>query len=150
LTNLLAPALLAVHVAVSLAGGALFGSLGVVGAAFIAPTLFAAVMLRTGAPEIAGHLGREVTRDALRFILAAGGCFGLGAALGTAVGSTLGGAMIAGLVGTVLYLGLLPFVAPTQVDVIPARPVLKLPAEPEVSCQSWLALSTKVGTAEVS
>lgn len=116
LVNLLAPALLVVHVAVSLAGGALFGSLGVVGAAFIAPALFAAVMLVKGAPEIAGHLAREISRDALRFVLAGGACFGLGAALGAAVGSTFGGAVIAGAVGTILYLGLLPFVAPTQVD----------------------------------
>jgi len=116
ITNLMAPPLLVVHVAVSLAGGALFGSLGVVGAAFVAPALFAAAMLRTGAPEIAGHLAREVSRDALRFILAAAACFGLGATLGTAVGSTFGGAVIAGFLGTVLYLGLLPFVAPTQVE----------------------------------
>jgi hypothetical protein len=127
LTNLLAPALLAVHVAVSLAGGALFGSLGVVGAAFIAPALFAAVMLAKGAPEIAGHLGREVSRDALRFVLAAAGCYGLGAALGAAVGSTLGAAVIAGTVGSILYLGLLPFIAPTQVDLFRRllRPLLK-------------------------
>src|SRR5215207_6982965 len=127
LTNLMAPALLAVHVAVSLAGGALFGSLGVVGAAFVAPSLFAAVMLRTGAPEIAGHLGREVSRDALRFILAAGACYGLGATVGTAFGSTFAGAAIAGLVGTVLYLGLLPFIAPTQVELFRRllRPLLR-------------------------
>jgi hypothetical protein len=116
LTNLLAPALLAVHVAVSLLGGALFGSLGVVGAAFVAPALFAAVMLARGAPEIAGHLAREVTRDALRFILAAAACYGLGASLGAAVGDTFAGAVVAGTVGSVLYLGLLPFIAPTQVD----------------------------------
>ncbi|HEU5252494.1 MAG TPA: lipid II flippase MurJ [Solirubrobacterales bacterium] len=127
LTNLLAPALLAVHFAVSLAGGELFGSLGVVGAAFVAPSLFAAVMLRTGAPEIAGHLGREVSRDALRFVVAAAACYGLGATLGAAVGSTLGAALIAGLVGTVLYLVLLPFVAPTQVELFRRllRPLLK-------------------------
>jgi peptidoglycan biosynthesis protein MviN/MurJ (putative lipid II flippase) len=127
LTNLLAPALLAVHVVVSVAGGALFGSLGVVGAAFIAPALFAAVMLAKGAPEIAGHLGREVSRDGLRFILAAGACYGLGAILGAAVGSTFGAAVIAGSVGTTLYVALLPFVAPTQVDLFLKllRPLLR-------------------------
>ncbi|HET9197655.1 MAG TPA: lipid II flippase MurJ [Solirubrobacterales bacterium] len=127
LTNLLAPALLAVHIAVSLAGGALFGSLGVVGAAFVAPALFAAVMLARGAPEIAGHLSREITRDALRFMLSAAACYGLGAILGAAVGSTLAGALIAGAVGTILYLGLLPFIAPTQVDLLRKllRPLLR-------------------------
>ena len=116
LVNLLAPALLAVHVAVSVAGGALFGSLGVVGAAFVAPALFAAVMLVKGAPEIAGHLSREISRDALRFVLSAAACYGLGAILGAAVGSTFGAAVIAGGIGTILYLGLLPFIAPTQVE----------------------------------
>jgi len=116
LTNLLAPALLVVHVVASVAGGALFGSLGVVGAAFIAPSLFAAVMLARGAPEIAGHLAREVSRDALRFILAASACYGLGAILGAAVGGTFAAALIAGAVGSVLYLGALPFIAPTEVD----------------------------------
>jgi peptidoglycan biosynthesis protein MviN/MurJ (putative lipid II flippase) len=127
LTNLLAPALLAVHVAVSVAGGALFGSLGVVGAAFVAPALFAAVMLAKGAPEIAGHLAREVSRDALRFLLSAAACYGLGATLGAAVGSTFGAAAIAGVVGTILYLGLLPFVAPTQVELFRRllRPLLR-------------------------
>ena len=84
----------------------------------LTPSLFAAVMLAKGAPEIAGHLAREVSRDALRFILLAGACYGLGATLGTAVGSTFGGAVVAGGVGTLLYLGLLPFVAPTQVDLV--------------------------------
>jgi peptidoglycan biosynthesis protein MviN/MurJ (putative lipid II flippase) len=118
LTNLLAPALLAVHVGASLIGGALFGSLGVVGAAFIAPTLFAIVMLVKGAPEIAGHLGREISRDALRLILAAAGCYGLGAALGSAVGSDFGSAIVSGVVGTALYAVLLPFIAPTQVSLV--------------------------------
>jgi peptidoglycan biosynthesis protein MviN/MurJ (putative lipid II flippase) len=117
-TNLLTPALLAVHVAASVLGGALFGAVGVVGAAFIAPLLFAATMLRTGAPEIAGHLARETGRDALRFLLLAAGCYGLGAGLGAALGSSLAAAMVAGGVGSVLYIALLPLVAPTQVDFV--------------------------------
>ena len=117
-TNLLTPALVAVHVAASLLGGALFGAVGVVGAAFVAPLLFAATMLRVGAPTIAGHLARETSRDALRFLLLAGGCYGLGAALGAALDSTVVGAMTAGAVGSVLYLALLPLVAPSQVEVV--------------------------------
>jgi hypothetical protein len=117
-TNLLTPALLAVHVGASLLGGALFGAVGVVGAAFVAPLLFAATMLRVGAPTIAGHLAREISRDALRFLLLAGGCFGLGGALGAALDSTLIGASVAGALGSVLYLALLPLVAPSQVDVV--------------------------------
>ncbi len=117
-TNLLTPALLAVHVAASLLGGALFGAVGVVGAAFVAPLLFAATMLWTGAPAIAGHLARETGRDALRFLLLAGGCYGLGAALGAEIDSTLIGATVAGALGSVLYLALLPLVARSQVDVV--------------------------------
>jgi peptidoglycan biosynthesis protein MviN/MurJ (putative lipid II flippase) len=117
-TNLLTPALLVVHVAASLLGGALFGAVGVVGAAFVAPLLFAATMLWIGAPTIAGHLARETSRDALRFLLLAGGCYGLGAALGAALGSTLISAMVAGALGSVLYLALLPLVAPSQVGVV--------------------------------
>jgi peptidoglycan biosynthesis protein MviN/MurJ (putative lipid II flippase) len=117
-TNLLTPALLAVHVGASLLGGALFGAVGVVGAAFVAPLLFAVTMLWSGAPEIAGHLARESGRDALRFILLAGGCYGLGAGLGVALGSSLGGALLAGAVGSGLYIALLPFVAPAQVETV--------------------------------
>jgi peptidoglycan biosynthesis protein MviN/MurJ (putative lipid II flippase) len=133
LTNLLAPALLAVHIAASVVGGALFGSLGVVGAAFIAPSLFACVMLAKGAPQIAGHLAREVGRDALRFMLAAAGCFGLGAMLGTALGDGLGAAVVAGGIGSALYLMLLPFIAPTQVNLVlnSLRPRLSRRAAPQ-------------------
>ncbi len=117
-TNLLTPALLAVHVGASILGGALFGAVGVVGAACVAPLLFAATMLRTGAPSIAGHLARETGRDALRFLLLAAGCYGLATGVGAAFGSTLVGAVVAGGLGSVLYLALLPLVAPSQVEVV--------------------------------
>jgi hypothetical protein len=47
--------------------------------------------------------------------------------LGAAVGSTFGAAAIAGVVGTILYLGLLPFIAPTQVELFRRllRPLLR-------------------------
>ncbi len=75
-------------------------------------------MLWTGAPAIAGHLARETSRDALRFLLLAAGCFGLSAGIGAALGSTLVGAMVAGALGSVLYLALLPLVAPSQVEAV--------------------------------
>ncbi len=71
-----------------------------------------------GAPSIAGHLARETSRDAFRFLLLAGGCYGLGAALGAALDNTLVGATAAGTLGSVLYLALLPLVAPSQVEVV--------------------------------
>jgi hypothetical protein len=110
--------LLAVHVAASLLGGALFGAVGVVGAAFVAPLLFAITMLWSGAPEIASHLARESGRDAIRFLLLAAGCYGLGAGVGVALGNSLAGALLAGAVGSVLYVALLPFVAPAQVETV--------------------------------
>jgi peptidoglycan biosynthesis protein MviN/MurJ (putative lipid II flippase) len=126
-TNLLAPALLAIHVAASAVGGVLFGAVGVVGAAFIAPALFAAVMLTNGARETAGELTREIGRDALRFLFLAAACFGTGAILATALGDGLAGSVLAGAVGTALYLVLLPLIAPAQVNIVldSLRPIIR-------------------------
>lgn len=126
-TNLLAPVLLAIHIAASAAGGVLFGAVGVVGAAFIAPALFAGVMLRKGARETTGTLAREIGRDALRFLLAAVACFGAGAIVGTAIGDGLAAALTAAATGTALYLMLLPLLAPTQVTMVlgSLRPMIR-------------------------
>lgn len=117
-TNLLAPALLAVHVAASAAGGVLFGALGVVGAAFIAPLLFAVAMMVRGAGEATGRLAREIARDALRFLSLAAASYGAGAILGGALGDGLAASLAAGCLGTLLYLALLPLVAPAQVSIV--------------------------------
>lgn len=117
-TNLLAPALLVLHIAASALGGVLFGALGVVGAAFVAPLLFAAVMLVRGARDTTGLLAREMCRDGLRFMLLAGACYGAGAMLGAALGGGLGGALLAGGAGTAVYVLLLPLVAPAQVEIV--------------------------------
>ncbi|HEY4779773.1 MAG TPA: hypothetical protein VIH47_09300 [Solirubrobacterales bacterium] len=115
-TNLLAPALLVVHVAASAVGGVLFGAYGVVGAAFVAPTLFACAMLAKSGSETTGLLTREIGRDAVRFLGAAAACFGAGAALGGAVGSGLGSSLVSGCAGAMLYVGALPLIAPAQVS----------------------------------
>jgi peptidoglycan biosynthesis protein MviN/MurJ (putative lipid II flippase) len=125
-TNLLAPALLVVHVAASALGGVLFGAYGVVGAASVAPTLFAGTMLVKGGGESIGPLVREIGRDAFRFLGAAAICFGAGALLGDALGAGLGSSLIAGVAGTALYVGALPLIAPAQVKrVLRALPIAR-------------------------
>ena len=126
-TNLLAPALLALHVAASALGGVLFGAIGVVGAAFVAPLVFAGVMLRTGADETTAGLARDLARDAFRFVAAAAICYGAGAVVGGAVGDGLESALLTGGLGTLLYVMSLPLVAPAQVSNVlqSLRPLVK-------------------------
>jgi hypothetical protein len=103
MVNLLAVPLLGLHVAATAIGGAIAGAPGVVGASFVAPLCFAAVLLFVGAGDIRGHLARELTRDGLRFALTAGAAYGVGVVAGASVASGLLEAVIAGAVGTVLY-----------------------------------------------
>ena len=49
LVNLMAPALMVLHIAATAVGGALCGADGVVGAACVAPLVFAGVLLVVGA-----------------------------------------------------------------------------------------------------
>jgi hypothetical protein len=125
-TNLLAPVLLIVHVAASAVGGVLFGAYGVVGAAFIAPSLFAVAMLAKSGRETTSLLVDEIGRDAVRFLGTAAICFGAGALLGSALGDGLGSSLVSGCVGAALYIGALPLIAPAQVSrVLRALPILK-------------------------
>jgi hypothetical protein len=125
-TNLLAPALLVVHVAASALGGVLFGAYGVVGAAFVAPTLFAIAMLAKSGRETASLLVPEIGRDAVRFLGTAAICFGAGALLGDAVGTGLGSSLVSGCAGAALYIGALPLIAPAQVNrVLRALPIAR-------------------------
>jgi hypothetical protein len=118
LVNLLAVPLILLHVAATAAGGALFGAAGVVGAAWVAPMSFAAVLLVTGAGEVSGHLARELARDGLRFAGLAAACFGAGAALGATVGDGLTEALVAGISGCLLYVALAPAAAPQQIRLV--------------------------------
>ncbi len=126
-TNLLAPALLVVHVAASALGGVLFGAYGVVGAAFVAPTLFACAMLAKSGRETTGLLTREIGRDAIRFLGTAVVCFGAGALIGSAVGDGLASSLISGCAGAALYVAALPLIAPAQVNrVLQALPIARV------------------------
>jgi hypothetical protein len=120
LVNVLAVPLILVHLAATAIGGAVAGAAGVVGAAFVAPLCFAAVLLWIGAgPLIRGHLARELTRDGLRFVVLATVSFGAGKLLGASVADGLVEALVAGTVGTVLY-GVLAVsaAAPQQVRLV--------------------------------
>jgi hypothetical protein len=121
LVNALALPLVALHVAATAAGGALFGVEGVVGAAFIAPLVFAVILLVAGAREDSPALALTFLTDALRFAVPAAVCFGAGAAVGAAVAGGMPGSLIAGAVGTILYVPALMLAAPRQWQVLGGR-----------------------------
>lgn len=122
LVNLLAPALAALHVAATALGGALFGVYGVAGAAWIAPATFGAVLLLAGAGAQAGALARELGKDALRFAVPSVIAFGAGAATGALVGDGgLPSTLLAGLIGSLLYIALASITAPRQTAVLVGR-----------------------------
>jgi peptidoglycan biosynthesis protein MviN/MurJ (putative lipid II flippase) len=97
LVNLLAPAIVVLHIAVTALGGVLFGAEGVVGAFFIVPTAFAAVLLLAGAGRESGPIAQELAKDGLRFILLAG----VSSLLYALVGLRLAGSQVRLLLGAV-------------------------------------------------
>jgi peptidoglycan biosynthesis protein MviN/MurJ (putative lipid II flippase) len=117
LVNVLAPVVVLLHVGVTALGGSLFGINGVVGAFFVVPIAFAAVLLAVGAGRAGIPIARELIRDGLRFVLAAAACFGIGALAGDAVGGNFGPAVTIG-VGGLLYVSLTPWLAPDQVRLL--------------------------------
>ena len=103
LVNALALPLIALHLVATAIGGAVAGAPGVVGAAFVAPLCFAAVLLFIGAGDVRGHLARELTRDGLRFAVPAIASYGVAALVAARLADGLSEALIAGVLGTVLY-----------------------------------------------
>lgn len=103
LVNVLAPLVIGLHVAVTAAGGALWGANGVVGAFFVVPLCFAVVLLIAGAGRGSRAIARELTRDCLRFTLLSAACFGSGAALGQTLATGLTAALVTVVLGGVLY-----------------------------------------------
>lgn len=118
MVNVLAPAIVLLHVGVTALGGSLFGVNGVVGAFFVVPLAFAVVLLLAGAGRASGPIARELARDGLRFALAAAACFGIGFLTGTAVGTGLVAPVVTIGLGSVLYVGLTPWLAPDQVRLL--------------------------------
>jgi peptidoglycan biosynthesis protein MviN/MurJ (putative lipid II flippase) len=116
--NVLAPILVALHVAVTALGGALFGVNGIVGAFFVVPTAFAVTLLVVGAGRGSGPIARELARDGLRFVLAAAASFGVGALVGDGLASGLAGSLLTLGVGSALYCALTPWLAPDQIRLL--------------------------------
>ncbi|HEV3323127.1 MAG TPA: hypothetical protein VG147_13180 [Solirubrobacteraceae bacterium] len=119
LLSALALPLVLVHLAATAAASALWGVDGAVGAFFVAPAGFAAVLLvaaagRATAPRLALELGG----DAARFLALAALAFGAGWALGTTLPGELAPALVAGVVGSALYVVGLRVVAHRQLQVL--------------------------------
>ena len=120
LVNAMAPGLLALHVAATAAGGALFGVTGVVGAAFVAPLAFAAVLLSAGAREGRWTLTLALGRDAARLTALAVASFGAAISIAALVADGLAGTLLAGALGGALYVAGLRIAVPSQVRVVTA------------------------------
>ena len=103
----------------SVIGGAIAGAEGVVGAAFVAPLCFAAVLLYIGAGDVRWHLARELARDGLRLGGTAVVSYGAAALLGAALADGIVEAMITAVCGTILYVVLaFAAAAPEQVRLV--------------------------------
>ncbi len=126
LVNALAPALLALHVAATAAGGALWGSDGVVGAAFLAPAAFAVVLFLVGVEQGRWALARTLAGDGGRLAAFAAASFGAAAALAALLADGLAEALLSGALGCGLYAGCLLLAQPRLVGVLLAaiRPKL--------------------------
>jgi peptidoglycan biosynthesis protein MviN/MurJ (putative lipid II flippase) len=119
LLGALAPALVALHVAATAAGTALFGVDGAVGTMFLAPACLAAALLVSGAGrEDARTVLRELSGDAARFLALAALAFGMGWVAGSALEGDLAAAVVASAVGCASYVGGLLVVARAQVEVL--------------------------------
>jgi peptidoglycan biosynthesis protein MviN/MurJ (putative lipid II flippase) len=118
LLNTLAVPLVLVHLGATAVGSALFGVNGAVAAFCVAPGCFAAVLLVTGAGHDAGRLAREMFFDASRFLALSGLAFGAGWLVGKTVPSELAGAVVAGALGSIIYVVGLRLFARRQVAVL--------------------------------
>lgn len=101
--NALAIPVVVLHIGATALGGALFGANGVVGAFFVVPLAFAAVLLVVGAGRGSVPIARELARDGLRFCLFAAGCFGIGAAIGATLGNGVAAPLLTIGIGSILY-----------------------------------------------
>ncbi len=119
LLGALAPALLALHLAATAAGTALWGVDGAVGAMWVAPAALAAVLLVSGAGRVeARPVARQLSGDGARFLALAALAFGTGWAVGEMLGADLAQATVAGAVGCGAYLAGLWVIARAQLQVL--------------------------------
>jgi hypothetical protein len=118
LLNALALPLVIVHLAATEVGAALFGVNGAVGALFVAPGIFAIVLLVAGTGPTAAVIGRQLGLDAARFLLLSAVAFGAGWLIGKAIPEELLAVAAAAAVGGIAYLGGLRLFARRQVEVL--------------------------------
>jgi hypothetical protein len=140
LVNAMAPGLLVLHVAATAVGGMLLGSTGVVGAAFVAPATFAAVLFVVGVREGRWALVRTLAGDGGRLSAFAAGSFGSAALVAALVFHGLPEALLAGVVGCALYAACLRVAVPRQLHVMVAairpKPGDAQPAAPRPASSS--------------
>ncbi len=118
LVNALSPGLLALHVAATAVGGLLWGSDGVVGAAFVAPAVFAAVLFVVGVREGRWALVGTLAGDGGRLSAFAAVSFGAAALLAPLVADGLLEAVLAGALGCGLYAVCVLLTAPRLLRVL--------------------------------
>jgi peptidoglycan biosynthesis protein MviN/MurJ (putative lipid II flippase) len=119
LVNAMAPGLLIVHVGATALGGALWGSDGVVGAAFVAPAAFAVVLFLVGTrDERRWPLARTLASEGGRLAAFAAASFAGGALISALVASGPAEAILAGVLGCALYVLCLRLAVPRLLQVM--------------------------------
>jgi peptidoglycan biosynthesis protein MviN/MurJ (putative lipid II flippase) len=118
LLNALALPLVLLQLAATAIGSLLFGVDGAVGAFFVAPACFAAVLLIASAGKSSPRLARQMSGDAIRFLVLAALAFGAGWGLGTVAPTGVAQPAVAATTGCVLYAAGLRLFARRQLQVL--------------------------------
>lgn len=118
LVNALALPVVVLHVAATIAGEALFGVDGVVAAFFVAPVVFACVLLVAGAGHRRGQAALELLSDGAVFLGLSVLAFSAGLGVASVLDEGFAHEIAGVVVGSVLYLIGLRFVAWHQVGVL--------------------------------
>jgi len=118
LVNVLALPMALMQVLTAFVGDAVAGSAGVVGAMFVAPLAFGAVLLAAGAGHRRSRAAWELARDTVLFVSIAAACFGVGALVGQALPEGIGRELATIAVGSVLYVAGLRLVAGHQLSIL--------------------------------
>jgi peptidoglycan biosynthesis protein MviN/MurJ (putative lipid II flippase) len=116
--NVHAVPLVLVHLAATVIANALFGVEGSVAAMCVAPTCFAAVMLRCVAGPHARQVARETAGGCARFLGLAAAAYGASAAAASVLPSEAARAVVASVLGSALYLGGALLVARRQLGLL--------------------------------
>jgi peptidoglycan biosynthesis protein MviN/MurJ (putative lipid II flippase) len=128
LLGALAMPVVILHLAATALASAMWGVDGAVGAFCLAPASLAAVLVVAAAGRsYAGQLARELAGDATRFVGLAAAAFAIGWAAGTVLPAGLGQSVLAGALGTLLYVAGLGLVARPQLEML-LRAVVVRPA----------------------